>query len=143
MLKKITAIILLSIFAISCSGKGKQVSILDQSESSDITVNFTYDSADLTKSAKRKLISKVIPSLKASNGKITIEGHCDERGSDEYNFNLGNDRAWEVKNYLVKSGIKAYRIKTVSYGKSRPVDMKSNERAWTKNRRAVTILAGN
>lgn len=71
-----------------------------------------------------------------------IEGHCDERGTREYNLALGQRRADAAKNYLVGLGIDASRLSTVSYGKERPVAIGSNPEAWAKNRRAVTITLG-
>jgi peptidoglycan-associated lipoprotein len=72
--------------------------------------------------------------------KITIEGHCDERGTREYNLALGDRRANAVKNYLAGKGISTARITTISYGKERPVAMGSDEEAWAQNRRAVTVV---
>ena len=69
---------------------------------------------------------------------VTIAGHADERGTREYNLALGERRAISVRNYLIALGIDPGRIRTVSYGKERPVDPGSNEEAWTKNRRGVT-----
>ena len=71
---------------------------------------------------------------------VTVEGHCDERGTREYNLALGERRANAAKNYLVSLGVPAQRIRTVSYGKERPVALGSNEDAWAQNRRAVTIV---
>ena len=71
---------------------------------------------------------------------VTIAGHADERGTREYNLALGERRATAVKNYLAALGIDARRIRTISYGKERPVDPLSNEEAWTKNRRGVTQI---
>ena len=70
----------------------------------------------------------------------TIEGHCDERGTREYNLALGERRANAAKNYLVSLGVPASRLSTISYGKERPVALGSNEAAWAQNRRAVTIV---
>ena len=70
---------------------------------------------------------------------FTIEGHADERGTREYNLALGERRANAAKNYLVSIGIPANRIRTVSYGKERPVALGSNEAAWAQNRRAATV----
>ena len=67
---------------------------------------------------------------------VRIEGHADERGSNDYNLSLGEKRAMEVKNKLIQAGIDAARIKIVSYGEELPVDTASNEEAWFKNRRA-------
>ena len=74
------------------------------------------------------------------NFAITIEGHCDERGTREYNLALGERRATAVRNALVALGIPAARIKTISYGKERPAVLGSNEAAWAQNRRGVTVL---
>lgn len=71
--------------------------------------------------------------------RATIEGHCDERGTRDYNLALGERRANAAKNYLVGLGVDAARLTTISYGKERPVSLGSNEDAWSKNRRAVTI----
>ena len=71
---------------------------------------------------------------------VTIEGHCDERGTREYNLALGDRRANAVKDYLEAKGISPSRMTTISYGKERPVALGSNEEAWAQNRRAVTVV---
>lgn len=71
--------------------------------------------------------------------RLTVEGHADERGTRDYNLALGERRANAAKNYLVSLGVQASRIRTVSYGKERPVALGSNESAWAQNRRAVTV----
>ena len=71
---------------------------------------------------------------------VSIEGHCDERGTNEYNLALGEKRAESAKSFLVDLGIEAYRISTVSYGEERPVDTGQNEEAWAKNRRAHCLI---
>ena len=71
---------------------------------------------------------------------FTIEGHCDERGTREYNLALGERRANAAKNYLVSLGVSTDRIRTVSYGKERPVALASNAEAWAQNRRAASII---
>jgi peptidoglycan-associated lipoprotein len=71
---------------------------------------------------------------------VTIEGHCDERGTREYNLALGERRAIAVKNYLVSLGVEAARIKTISYGKERPAVVGSTQQAWAQNRRGVTVV---
>ena len=70
----------------------------------------------------------------------TVEGHADERGTRDYNLALGERRANAAKNYLVSLGVAASRLRTVSYGEERPADTGSNEAAWAKNRRAVTVM---
>jgi peptidoglycan-associated lipoprotein len=77
---------------------------------------------------------------KYANFTVTIEGHCDERGTREYNLALGERRANAVRNALVALGIPANRMKTISYGKERPAVLGSNEAAWAQNRRGVTVL---
>ena len=71
---------------------------------------------------------------------ITVEGHCDERGTRDYNLALGKKRAEAVKSFLVAQGVDAGRIKTISYGKERPAVLGHNEEAWAKNRRAVSVI---
>ena len=72
--------------------------------------------------------------------KITIGGHCDERGTREYNLALGERRAAAAKDYLVSKGINSARIKIISYGKERPIATGSNEGSWARNRRAVSVI---
>jgi peptidoglycan-associated lipoprotein len=74
------------------------------------------------------------------NVTITIEGHCDERGTREYNLALGDRRATAVSRALVALGVQANRVKTISYGKERPAVLGSNEAAWAQNRRGVTVI---
>jgi peptidoglycan-associated lipoprotein len=77
---------------------------------------------------------------KYHNLRIQIEGHCDERGTVEYNLALGERRANSTRNYLVSVGVSPERISTISYGKERPIDSAHNEAAWAKNRRAHAII---
>ncbi|MEO7247841.1 MAG: peptidoglycan-associated lipoprotein Pal [Novosphingobium sp.] len=77
--------------------------------------------------------------LKYPSKRASIEGHCDERGTRDYNIALGEKRANAAKNYLVSLGVDAARLTTISYGKERPAAMGSDEQAWAKNRRAVTV----
>ena len=75
-----------------------------------------------------------------SRFKLLIEGHCDERGTNEYNMVLGDRRANEAKKYLIDMGVPASRIRTISYGEERPADPGHNEEAWAKNRRSEFVL---
>jgi peptidoglycan-associated lipoprotein len=103
-------------------------------------VFFAYDSDSLDE-AGRKIIAENAEVLKKySTWVITIEGHCDERGTAEYNVALGDRRALAVKNYLVTLGIPAERVKTVSYGNEFPFNPGHNEEAWKENRRAHFML---
>ena len=103
-------------------------------------VLFGYDSAELSAEAKLTL-DKQSRFLRANSDlTFTIEGHCDERGTREYNLALGEQRATAVRDYLVIQGIDPDRIKVISYGKEKPAVVGSNTMAWSKNRRAVTII---
>lgn len=100
---------------------------------------FGFDKFDLTADA-RATLEKQAAWLKKNPGvSVMVEGHCDERGTREYNLALGERRANSVKDYLVANGIPASRIKTISYGKERPVALGANEAAWAQNRRGVTV----
>ncbi len=103
-------------------------------------VLFGYDSYELTSDAKSILNTQA--SFLASNPsvRITIEGHCDERGTREYNLALGESRASATRDYLVAQGVNPARIKIISYGKERPAVIGSNEDAWRFNRRAVSVI---
>ena len=104
------------------------------------TVNFDFDSAELTVSARSTLNRQAAFLSLNPDLMIVIEGHADERGTREYNLALGERRATAVRDYLVAKGINSARVRTVSYGKERPVVAGSDETAWAKNRRAATVL---
>jgi peptidoglycan-associated lipoprotein len=100
------------------------------------SVHFDYDAATLT-SEGRKTLAENGEWIKAhTNSTIQIEGHCDKRGSTEYNLALGERRAKAVKNYLVTLGIKSKRMTVISYGEEKPLDGSDSEEAFAKNRRA-------
>ena len=103
-------------------------------------VFFGYDSSDLDSDALELLQDQVAWLKQNSSVSITIEGHCDERGTREYNLALGEKRAQAVKNYLISLGISSDRVSTISYGKERPAVIGSNDGAWAQNRRSVTIV---
>lgn len=103
-------------------------------------VHFGFDKYNLTKEA-RKILDLQVEWLKQdSHIKIILEGHCDERGTREYNLALGQRRADTVKNYLVDHGVSKRRIKTISYGKERPEFLGKGEAIWKKNRRTVVVV---
>ena len=104
------------------------------------TVNFDFDSAELTVSARSTLNRQAAFLSLNQDLMIVIEGHADERGTREYNLALGDRRATAVRDYLVAKGINSARVRTVSYGKERPAVAGSDEAAWAKNRRAATVL---
>ncbi len=103
-------------------------------------VHFDFDKATV-RPDDRPLLAKVAEYMKQQGGsRLQIEGHCDERGTAEYNMALGDRRAESCKAYLVSLGIKAARLSTVSYGKEKPLDPGHTEDAWAKNRRAHFVL---
>lgn len=99
-------------------------------------VHFEYDRATLTDEARATLEKHAVWLQSHRDAKVTVEGHCDDRGTVDYNLALGEQRARVVRDYLVSLGVAAPRLKTVSYGKERPLDPANNEAAWAKNRRA-------
>ena len=104
------------------------------------TIHFDYDKFDVNP-ADMPTLQKQAQWLMRYPGKhATIEGHCDERGTRDYNLALGEKRANAAKNYLVSLGVDPSRLATVSYGKERPIDPASTPEAWAKNRRAVTVV---
>ena len=103
-------------------------------------VFFGYDSSDLDSDALELLQDQVAWLKQNADVSVTIEGHCDERGTREYNLALGEKRAQAVKNYLIGLGINPDRISTISYGKERPAVVGSNDGAWAQNRRSVTLV---
>ena len=103
-------------------------------------VYFDYDSAQINPSERSKL-DGVADHLKQNTAQgLTVEGHCDERGSNEYNLSLGERRALAVRAYLVGLGIDGARIQTKSYGEERPVAMGHDEASWSQNRRAEFVI---
>ena len=145
--------------AAEASGSGTQSSsssVSDSSEDSaasiepgsqeDLIVNvgdrvfFGYDSAELDSDAQELLQDQVAWLKQHSSVNVSIEGHCDERGTREYNLALGEKRAQSVKNYLISLGVDSGRVSTISYGKERPAVVGSNDGAWSQNRRSVTTV---
>jgi peptidoglycan-associated lipoprotein len=103
---------------------------------------FDFDSATLSPAARDTLSGNAALLLKKHTGvNIQVEGHCDERGSAEYNLALGERRAQSAMNYLVTLGVPASRLSTISYGKEKPADQGHDDAAWAKNRRAEFMVA--
>jgi len=103
-------------------------------------IYFEFDRYDVRPQDAEILKQNAAWLTKSPNAKIQIEGHCDERGTNEYNLALGERRANSAKKYLVSLGVKADRISTITYGKERPLDPAHTEEAWAKNRRAHSIV---
>ncbi len=110
----------------------------------DLVVNvgdrvfFGYDRYDLTPESQRSLELQAEWLARFPNITVTVSGHCDERGTREYNLALGERRANAVRSYLIALGVNESRVSTISYGKERPAVMGSNTSAWSQNRRGVT-----
>ena len=117
---------------------GSQAALIEAAGSD--TVLFAFDSYGLDERARQILGGQAEWLLRNPNVRVTIEGHADERGTREYNLALGERRANAAKNFLAAQGVDPGRMTTISYGKERPAVEGSDEAAWAKNRRAVTVL---
>ena len=98
-------------------------------------IYFEFDKSTLTPAAQDNLLKKAAWLRENPDATVTIEGHCDERGTNEYNLALGDRRAESAKAFLIDLGIDSARLTTISYGEERPVDPRHVEEAWSKNRR--------
>lgn len=115
--------------------RGKEYKKVSQIE----TVYFDYDDASLRGEA-RNVLAKNAEWLKENmDVEIIVEGHCDERGTTDYNMALGDRRAKAVRSYLMKLGVKGSRLATISYGEEKPVDLGHDEAAWSRNRRGEML----
>jgi peptidoglycan-associated lipoprotein len=103
-------------------------------------IYFAFDQYDLSDEARRILTENAKIALAHPNLMIQIEGHCDERGSSEYNLALGERRAVSAKLYLIRLGVKGDRLSTISYGEEMPADPGHTEEAWAKNRRCHFVI---
>ena len=104
----------------------------------DDKVFFAFDSAEITSEAKHDLESQSLYMKKHKDANVVLEGHCDERGSTEYNLALGALRAGNAAHVMIKDGIEPERIKTISYGKENPQYPGTGEKVWAKNRNVTT-----
>ncbi|MDE3015770.1 MAG: peptidoglycan-associated lipoprotein Pal [Pseudomonadota bacterium] len=122
------------------NGAAKPGSAADLTENVGDRVFFALNSSALSDEAQKTLQHQAAWLKQYPGVNVTVEGHCDERGTREYNLALGERRAAAAKKYLVSEGIAAARISTISYGKERPAVIGDDEAAWSQNRRAVTVL---
>jgi peptidoglycan-associated lipoprotein len=145
------AISFLAIFILSgCSSKklntGSMGTEVESSLQADFEKNvgdrvfFAFDKSDLSRCAKEQLEKQVAWLVSHPSAKATIEGHCDELGTRDYNIALGNRRANAVKHFLVHKGIDTNRLETISYGKERPAVIGSDQKSRAQNRRGVTVI---
>lgn len=107
------------------------------------TVYFSTDSTELSPEAQQTLAAQARWLNQYPNYRIVVEGHADERGTREYNLGLGAQRAANVRRFLAERGVEPSRVRTISYGKERPVAVCANISCWSQNRRAVTVLSQN
>ena len=130
----------------SSSGSSMAAVQIPAGSQEDLVVNvgdrvfFGFDSSDLTAESRAALEKQAAWMKKFGGVRVVLEGHCDERGTREYNLALGERRANAAKDYLVALGINPARVKTISYGKERPAALGHNESAWAQNRRSVTVV---
>jgi peptidoglycan-associated lipoprotein len=103
-------------------------------------VFFGYDQYDLTPQARTTIEHQAQWMKTYPNVNLMVEGHCDERGTREYNLALGEKRAMAVRNYLIANGVESGRVQTISYGKERPAVLGSDETSWAQNRRGVSVV---
>lgn len=106
------------------------------------TVHFALNQYNIQDNDKTTLNKQAAWLARYPSVRLTIEGHCDERGTREYNLALGARRANAVKEYLVAQGVSPARLETISYGKERPICTESNEECWAQNRRGVSVITG-
>ena len=122
------------------TGAGGAIGASERSAFENEDIFYSYDSSSLTTQAQ-DVLRKKAAFLKANpNVKVTIEGHCDERGTNEYNLALGEARAKAAKAFMVDLGIPAARMATISYGEERPLVQGHTEEAYAKNRRAHFVI---
>ncbi|MFC3175287.1 peptidoglycan-associated lipoprotein Pal [Novosphingobium bradum] len=123
---------------VSTPAPGSQADFAAQLMGQD-TILFDTDKFDIDQADAAALRAQAQWLARYPGKRATIEGHCDERGTREYNLALGERRANAAKNYLASLGVDASRLTTISYGKERPVALGSDEASWARNRRAVTV----
>ena len=121
-------------------GAGGAIGASERSSFENEDIFYGYDSSSLTTQAQDVLRKKAAFLKANTNVRVTIEGHCDERGTEDYNLALGEKRAKSAYDYLVSLGIPAERMKTISYGKSQPIDPGKDEASWQQNRRAQFLV---
>jgi peptidoglycan-associated lipoprotein len=124
----------------SSRGTARPGSSQDFAQNVGDIVYFSTDATDLSPEAQQTLAGQARWLQQYSQFTITIEGHADERGTREYNIGLGAKRAESVKSFLARNGVSSARIRTISYGKERPVAVCNDISCWSQNRRAQTVL---
>ena len=129
-------LLILAVFGLAACNGAREPAQLDGQRA-----YFGFDSADISAEAKDNLLGQSLYMKRKPDTKIIIEGHCDERGTSEYNLALGSLRAGNAAHVLLKDGIEKERIKTISYGKEKPQVLGTGEEVWSKNRNATTRVS--
>ena len=124
-------------FLAACSSSSK---ITEIDPATKPMVFFAFDSSEISEEARNNLLGQSLYLKNHKDQKVKVEGHCDERGTAEYNLALGARRANAAKTVMVKDGVDAKRISTVSYGKERPWKLGTGEEVWRYNRNATTVV---
>lgn len=130
---------MLVVLSAACAGKSQP----DSAASALKRVHFDYNSASLTPQMTRVLENNSRYLKKHKNLDVVLEGHCDERGTNEYNLALGDRRSASVKSYLERQGVGRDRMRTVSYGEEKPLERGGTEASWYLNRRVEFTRKGN
>jgi peptidoglycan-associated lipoprotein len=151
--KKITLAFLALFFLAGCNttkksaqndgmmNQGEETSLMrDFEKNAGNAVWFAYNSSDLSEKAKEELAKQACWLSRHPQVMATVEGHCDERGTEEYNLALGERRAAAAHKFLTQKGVAHNRVNIISYGKNRPIKMGNSEEDWAYNRRAVTVV---
>ena len=141
-------LVLLLLFSCSVHNNDQVIAKRDKDINSDIsakkiiesTIYFSFDSSNLSQEARKKLTNDARLLKRNKDISLIIEGHCDERGSREYNLALGERRAYAVTKFLTSKGIKKSRIKVISYGEEQPALLGTNEKSYSANRRAEIVI---
>jgi len=124
----------------SVESQEKGAGAMEEKESMFKDINFEFDRYDIKDEYKSELKSIAEWMTKHPNTKLSVEGHCDERGTNEYNLALGDRRAKAVKDYLISLGVPSSKAETISYGEEKPLCTEHTEDCWAKNRRAHFVL---
>ncbi|MDR1361557.1 MAG: peptidoglycan-associated lipoprotein Pal [Rickettsiales bacterium] len=121
----------------ACGGSNK---IVEPSDMNGQKVFFAFDSAEISEEARNNLLGQSLYLKNHNDVKVQIAGNCDERGTTEYNLALGQKRANSAKSVIVKDGVEANRVSTISYGKEKPAVLGTGESVWSQNRNATTTV---
>ena len=126
----------------SVESQEKGTGAMEEKEGMFKDINFDYDKYNIKDEYKSELKSVASWMTKNSAAKLSVEGHCDDRGTNEYNLALGDRRAKAVKDYLVSLGVSSSKVETISYGEEKPLCTEQTEECWAKNRRAHFAVLG-